>query len=81
MRETSTKAGEQGRGDGDCAFSFGVRELREAQNSQGAKATQGTHTPQLALEDRHLKIKGESYGIDPYNTSGTFHHWARVGRR
>jgi hypothetical protein len=54
-------------------FSFGTRELREAQKAGS-----------LALEVPALKQKNDGGGFDPYNTSGSFDrkkHWERVGKR
>jgi hypothetical protein len=54
-------------------FSFGTRELREAQKASS-----------LALEQPARKQKDSGGGFDPYNTSGSFDrkkHWERVGKR
>ncbi len=51
--------------NGDTRFTFGVRELEEAQS-----------TPRVTLEiappEAPLKAMDESRGFDPYNTSGSF---------
>jgi hypothetical protein len=55
------------------SFSFGVRELRQAQA-----------TPAVALRTVARPVARENRGADPYNTSGSFDrkkNWARVGRR
>lgn len=59
--------------DRDTKFSFGTRELREAQKPSV-----------LAIEEPNKKKKDNGGGFDPYNTSGSFDrrkHWARVGKR
>jgi hypothetical protein len=67
-------ASEHTRNDENSAFSFGVRELREAKDPQRARAAQ--------LQP--AKSARESSGSDPYNTSGSFdrsRNWMRVGKR
>ncbi len=57
----------------DSDFSFGVRELRQANT-----------TEKLSVSSAPLKAANEKRGVDPYNTSGSFDrkkNWARVGRR
>lgn len=57
----------------DPKFSFGVRELRQAQAAQS-----------LTLETAPPKAANEAKGFDPYNTSGSFDrkkNWTRVGKR
>jgi hypothetical protein len=59
--------------DPDSTFSFGVRELRQANAA-----------PKLSVEDAPLKAANEKRGFDPYNTSGSFDrtkNWTRVGKR
>jgi hypothetical protein len=61
--------------DRDAKFSYGVRELRQAQ-----KQAQDA----LTLEDELRKAADAGRGFDPYNTSGGFDrrkHWARVGKQ
>jgi hypothetical protein len=56
--------------DPETNFSFGVRELRQAQT--------------LRVDVAPLKVVDENRGVDPYNTSGSFdrnRNWARVGKR
>jgi hypothetical protein len=59
--------------NGSTRFTFGVRELEEAQS-----------TPRVTLEiappEAPLRAMDESRGFDPYNTSGTLNrknHWSR----
>jgi hypothetical protein len=59
--------------NGNTRFTFGVRELEEAQS-----------TPRVTLEiappGAPLRAMDESRGFDPYNTSGTLNrknHWSR----
>ena len=61
--------------DRDPKFSFGTRELREAQRA-----------PPRPVEEPSRKPKGNDAGggFDPYNSSGSFDrrkHWERVGKR
>jgi hypothetical protein len=59
--------------DPDTQFTFGVRELQQAQSA-----------PRLALQSARPRAANESRGFDPYNTSGSFDrkkHWSRIGRR
>ncbi len=59
--------------DPDSDFSFGVRELRQA-----------NATEKLSVNSAPLKAANEQRGVDPYNTSGNFDrkkNWARVGKR
>ena len=59
--------------DGDTRFTFGVRELEEA---QGAARV----TLEIAPPAAPLRAIDESRGFDPYNTSGTLNrknHWSR----
>lgn len=59
--------------DREPSFSFGTRELREAQRKQP-----------LALAEPVRKAAPAAEGFDPYNTSGGFDrrkHWERVGKR
>ncbi|MGH9560358.1 MAG: hypothetical protein ACRD3S_02790 [Terracidiphilus sp.] len=59
--------------DPDSTFSFGVRELRQANVAQ-----------KLSVDDAPLKAANEKRGFDPYNTSGSFDrtkNWVRVGKR
>jgi hypothetical protein len=61
------------RNDTDTSFSYGVRELRQANVSQ-----------KLSMENAPPKTANEKRGFDPYNTSGSFDrkkNWARVGKR
>jgi hypothetical protein len=62
--------------DRDPKFSFGIRELREAQR---ARLLTPAQTPSTAPAS-----SGANEGFDPYNTSGSFDrrkHWERVGKR
>ena len=57
----------------DSTFSFGVRELRQAQV-----------TRELSLNVAPQKAANDKQGCDPYNTSGSFDrkkNWTRVGKR
>jgi hypothetical protein len=57
----------------DTSFSYGVRELRQANAAQ-----------KLSVEIAPPKAANEKRGFDPYNTSGSFDrkkNWARVGKR
>jgi hypothetical protein len=59
--------------DPDSDFSFGVRELRQAN---------ATEKPSVKPAPQNAAI--EQRGVDPYNTSGSFDrtkNWAKVGRR
>jgi hypothetical protein len=59
--------------DPESTFSFGVRELRQANFAQ-----------KLSLDEKPLKAANEKGGFDPYNTSGSFDrkkNWMRVGKR
>jgi hypothetical protein len=63
------------RKDPDSAFSFGVRELREAKIERELG---------LSVNTAPLKAASEQRGSDPYNTTGSFDrkkHWTRVGKR
>jgi hypothetical protein len=62
------------RNDPEADFSFGVRELRQANLAQ--KLSVAEHAPQ--------KAANQNRGFDPYNTSGSFDrkkNWTRVGKR
>ena len=59
--------------DPEAKFSFGVRELRQANTAQ-----------KLSVDVAPLKAANENRGFDPYNTSGSFDrkkNWMRVGKR
>jgi hypothetical protein len=59
--------------DPESKFSFGVRELRQANVAQ-----------ELSVDAAPLKAANENRGFDPYNTSGSFDrkkNWMRVGKR
>jgi len=59
--------------DPESTFSFGVRELREANVVR-----------ELRVDDAPLKAANEKRGFDPYNTTGSFDrtkNWTRVGKR
>jgi hypothetical protein len=61
------------RSDPESKFSFGVRELRQANVVQ-----------ELSVDAAPLKAANENRGFDPYNTSGSFDrkkNWMRVGKR
>jgi len=61
------------RNEPESSFSFGVRELRQANQAQP-----------LAANVKSLEVINEDRGVDPYNTSGSFDrkdNWSRVGRR
>lgn len=61
------------RGDPESAFSYGVRELEQANVPQA-----------LSMDDERPKAANENRGFDPYNTSGSFDrkkNWTRVGKR
>lgn len=58
--------------DPESDFSFGVRELRQANMAE-----------KLSVNSAPLKAANEKRGFDPYN-SGSFdrkQHWTRVGKR
>jgi hypothetical protein len=62
----------------ESKFSFGVRELEQAEAKQRFRARG------LTLADAPGKSAKDSRGFDPYNTSGGFDrkkNWQRVGRR
>jgi hypothetical protein len=68
------------RGEPESIFSFGVRELRQA---DGAKKL-GVAAQELSVEIAPLKAANENRGFDPYNTSGSFDrtkNWTRIGKR
>jgi len=59
--------------DPESKFSFGVRELQQANATQ-----------ELSVEAAPLKAENKNRGFDPYNTSGSFDrkkNWTRVGKR
>jgi hypothetical protein len=59
--------------DPESTFSFGVRELRQANVVRA-----------LRVDDAPIKAANEKRGFDPYNTTGSFDrkkNWARVGKR
>ena len=59
--------------DPHLEFSFGVRELRQANAAE-----------KLSVNFAPLKAANEKRGFDPYNTSGSFDrkkNWSRVGKR
>lgn len=59
--------------DPDSDFSFGVRELRQANARE-----------KLSVNSAPVKTANEQRGVDPYNTSGSFDrkkNWAKVGKR
>ena len=61
------------RNDLESKFSFGVRELRQANVAR-----------ELGVEAAPVKAANQNRGFDPYNTSGSFDrkkNWARVGKR
>jgi hypothetical protein len=62
--------------DRDPQYSFGTRELREAQRAERLTLAEAPN--------KAPKPVAASAGFDPYNTSGSFDrrkHWERVGRR
>jgi hypothetical protein len=59
--------------DPESEFSFGVRELRQANVVR-----------ELRVDDAPLKAANEKRGFDPYNTTGSFDrkkNWMKVGKR
>ena len=59
--------------DSESTFSFGVRELRQANVVR-----------ELKVDDAPLKAANEKPGFDPYNTTGSFDrtkNWTKVGKR
>jgi hypothetical protein len=57
----------------DTNFSYGVRELRQANAAK-----------ELSVDVAPRKAANENRGFDPYNTSGSFDrtkNWMRVGKR
>jgi hypothetical protein len=59
--------------DPESTFSFGVREMRQANLAQ-----------KLSLDEGPPDAANEKRGFDPYNTSGSFDrkkNWMRVGKR
>jgi hypothetical protein len=59
--------------DPESTFSFGVRELRQANVAR-----------ELKVDDAPIKAANEKRGFDPYNTTGSFDrtkNWMRVGKR
>jgi hypothetical protein len=63
-------------------FSFGTRELREAQKQQAQKQDEIPAAP--AIDAAAPNPRDPGGGFDPYNSSGGFDrrkNWARVGKR
>lgn len=63
--------------DREPEFSFGTRELQEAERAERAISLALVEEPPA-----HKPNKGA--GFDPYNTSGSFDrrkHWERIGKR
>ncbi|MEP6549192.1 MAG: hypothetical protein ABJD53_17165 [Gammaproteobacteria bacterium] len=59
--------------DPDSDYSFGVRELRQANSAE-----------KLNVNSAPLKAANEKRGFDPYNTTGSFDrkkNWSKVGKR
>jgi hypothetical protein len=59
--------------DPESTFSFGVRELRQANAVR-----------ELKVDDAPIKAANEKRSFDPYNTTGSFDrtkNWTRVGKR
>jgi hypothetical protein len=59
--------------DPESTFSFGVRELRQANVVR-----------ELRVDDAPIKAANEKRGFDPYNTTGSFDrtkNWMKVGKR
>ena len=57
----------------ESTFSFGVRELRQANGVR-----------ELSIDDAPVKAAIQKRDFDPYNTSGSFDrkkNWMRVGKR
>jgi len=72
------------REDRDSAFSFGVRELQQAQASARPTAPRRVPAPQWETALQAEKPGRDDRGSDPYNTSGSFdrsRNWARIGKR
>jgi hypothetical protein len=64
-------------------FSFGTRELREAQKQREAQ-TQMVEAAAPASDAAAPNPRDAGGGFDPYNSSGGFDrrkNWARVGKR
>lgn len=67
--------------DREPTFSFGTRELREAQRAEPLALIEPPAKPDAKSVVKAVSAAG---GFDPYNTSGSFDrrkHWERVGRR
>ncbi len=65
-------------------FSFGVRELREAEEKQRSLLRARSPAAQSQARSKPASSGRESHGTDPYNTSGSFdrsRNWMRVGKR
>jgi hypothetical protein len=59
--------------ESETNFSYGVRELRQADAAKD-----------LSVDVAPRKAANENRGFDPYNTSGSFDrskNWTRVGKR
>jgi hypothetical protein len=66
----------------DTRFTFGVRELEEAQSAPSLTLEIARpKVPLRSLLGAPLSAMDESRGFDPYNTSGTIdrkNHWSRT---
>ena len=61
------------RNDPESTFSFGVRELRQANVER-----------ELKVDDAPIKAANEKRSFDPYNTTGSFDrtkNWTKIGKR
>jgi len=75
--------------DPESKFSFGVREIRAANEAQKLSANEAQKlsanvAQKLSAVVAPLKEVNEDRGVDPYNTSGSFdrtRNWMRVGKR
>jgi hypothetical protein len=71
--DPKTPGGRRTPSEPDTDFSYGVRELRQA-----------NATKELSVDVAPRKAANENRGFDPYNTSGSFDrtkNWIRVGKR
>jgi hypothetical protein len=71
--DNKTTGGQKTSSEPEENFSFGVRELRQANTAA-----------KLSVDVAPRKAANENRGFDPYNTSGSFDrkkNWLRVGKR
>ncbi len=84
IKETSMSTSQQTTNDESPEFTFGVRELRDAEEKQRPQSSARQPAPRSHARSKPATSGRESYGTDPYNTSGSFdrsRNWMRVGKR